>query len=537
MPICCDCAKDVPKSGFAKSQLKKAPDKRRCKQCARPLSGDQPAHAAQAARDEQEVQHHPCWICLCDDTDDEGGHGPPRRDCSCRGTAGYVHITCLIDMASKKADAIDVSPKNTAMTGLGVSVGGNVLNPWRECLTCRQAYGGETLYQLAKAAEAKYCHENSHAPPFWKAAAYDNLSGVLMSRGDVPGGCEALQQRLELLKKQYRYEVRCGRDRADISCTKDIVNVLVNLAGVIITYRGSGLGSPDDVRMLLDEAQRYADQKQTRDGGYLLAIVWRHRATLEDSLDNCPEALRLMQKAVAVLQKDPGYLTSFNGIRTQWDLSNMMIRAAEEGDGLWAGYELQEQTVATAKRVLGADNPYVLQIATEFREFQERMGEEWIEFGRAFRGMNLNDTDNITAHTKEEGVLATGFCYTGQPAKITGMTDAGYRALLLSEEKVFGILDTRPLIDPNSNDDDWEASFVPFPAICLDNGTWIVLHGYDTKDEKCRNGKVGVVRGFEFLNNETHNFDKILLQVDVDGDKERLLVSPKNAKLLIENID
>lgn len=108
---------------------------------------------------------------------------------------------------------------------------------------------------------------------------------------------------------------------------------------------------------------------------------------------------------------------------------------------------------------------------------------------------------------------------------------------MLSEEKVFGILDSRPLIDPNSNDDDWEASFVPFPAICLDNGTWIVLHGYDTEDEKYRNGKVGVVRGFEFLNNETHNFDKILLQVDVDGDKERLLVSPKNAKLLIENID
>ena len=532
MPICCDCDEDVPKAGFAKSQLKKAPEKRRCKKCAQPLSGDD--HAAAQAAAQAEV--HPCWICLCDD--DDGVHGLPRRDCSCRGTAGYVHITCLVDMASQKADAIDISPKNTTLKGLGVSVGGNVLNPWRECMTCRQAYRGDTLFRLAKACEAKYCQDNSNAPPFWKGAAYDNLSGVLMARGDVPGAMKALQRRLDLLKNQYRYEVRCGRARADISCTRDMVNVLVNLSSIIVEHRHVGLGSPDTVRTLLDEAQRYADQKQSRDGGYLRAIVWRHRATLEDSLDNCKEALRLMQKAVAVLERDPDYRTSFNGIRTQWDLSNMIIRAAADedeggGDGIWAGYELQEQTVATARRVLGADNPYVIKIGTELREFQERMGEEWIEFGRAFRGMDPCDP---TAETKEAAVLATGWCYTGQLAKITGVTDAGYRGLL-SEGRILGMTDSGPIIDPNSDDDDWEATYIPFPAICLDSGTWIVVHGYDAADKKCLNGKIGVVRGFEFFNHENYNFDKILLQVDVDGANERLLVSPKNAKLLIENID
>ena len=440
-------------------------------------------------------------------------------------------------MASKKADAIDISPKNTSMKGLGVSVGGNVLNPWRECMTCRQAYRGDTLYHLAKACEAKYCQDNPSAPAFWKSAAYDNLSGVLMARGEVPGAMEALQKRLDLLKNQYRYEVRCGRNRADISCTRDIVNVLVNLSSIIIEHRRVGLGSPETVRTLLDEAQRYADQKQSRDGGYLRAIVWRHRATLEDSLDNSREALRLMQKAVAVLEKDPGYLTSFNGIRTQWELSEIMIRATcadesdgDAGDGLLAGYELQEQTVATARRVLGTDNPYVIKIGTELKEFQERMGEEWFEYGRAFRGMNPR---NPTAETKKEAVLAAGWCYTGQRAKNTGVTDAGYRGLL-SKGPILGMTDSGPLIDPNSDDDDWEANFIPFPAICLDSGTPIVLHDYDAEDKKHLNGKMGVVRGFEFLNNETHNFDKILLQVDVDGTEERLLVSPKNAKVQVK---
>lgn len=34
MPICCDCGKDLPKAGFAKSQLKKKPANRRCLGCA-----------------------------------------------------------------------------------------------------------------------------------------------------------------------------------------------------------------------------------------------------------------------------------------------------------------------------------------------------------------------------------------------------------------------------------------------------------------------------------------------------------------------
>ena len=103
MPVCCDCSQERPKASFAKSQLKKKPDARRCKACAEPMGGPR----------------HPCWICLDADSDE---HGTPRRDCSCRGTAGYVHVSCLIDMAGKKSDAIDLSKWNEHTT-LGVSVG------------------------------------------------------------------------------------------------------------------------------------------------------------------------------------------------------------------------------------------------------------------------------------------------------------------------------------------------------------------------------------------------------------------------------
>mmetsp|Transcript_33111 Transcript_33111/g.72609 ORF Transcript_33111/g.72609 Transcript_33111/m.72609 type:complete len:424 (-) Transcript_33111:200-1471(-) len=39
MPTCCDCSRTLAKAAFAKSQLKKKPDARRCQQCAHALNG------------------------------------------------------------------------------------------------------------------------------------------------------------------------------------------------------------------------------------------------------------------------------------------------------------------------------------------------------------------------------------------------------------------------------------------------------------------------------------------------------------------
>ena len=43
-----------------------------------------------------------CFICLGEGDDDEGG--PLVRDCSCRGdSAGFAHLSCIIQTQSKKA--------------------------------------------------------------------------------------------------------------------------------------------------------------------------------------------------------------------------------------------------------------------------------------------------------------------------------------------------------------------------------------------------------------------------------------------------
>ena len=47
-----------------------------------------------------------CWICLCEDPDDQGK--PIVRDCSCRGNdAGFAHLSCLVDYAKMKSAEVE----------------------------------------------------------------------------------------------------------------------------------------------------------------------------------------------------------------------------------------------------------------------------------------------------------------------------------------------------------------------------------------------------------------------------------------------
>ena len=47
-----------------------------------------------------------CWICLCEDPDDQ--EKPIVRDCSCRGNnAGFAHLSCLVNYAKMKSAEVE----------------------------------------------------------------------------------------------------------------------------------------------------------------------------------------------------------------------------------------------------------------------------------------------------------------------------------------------------------------------------------------------------------------------------------------------
>mmetsp|Transcript_40665 Transcript_40665/g.85432 ORF Transcript_40665/g.85432 Transcript_40665/m.85432 type:complete len:433 (+) Transcript_40665:252-1550(+) len=86
-----------------------------------------------------------CWICLEEGPDESGQ--PLVRDCSCRGNAGFTHLSCIIEYAQQKSMG-DVSDTI------------KFIEPWSKCPSCHQLYERELASNLSaacvKAVEEKY---------------------------------------------------------------------------------------------------------------------------------------------------------------------------------------------------------------------------------------------------------------------------------------------------------------------------------------------------------------------------------------------
>lgn len=76
-----------------------------------------------------------CWICLCDEPDDNGKL--PVRDCSCRGDtgAGYAHLSCIVQYAQTKSRKAANNDK--------------FLEVWQTCPNCEQPYQHQLAFDLA----------------------------------------------------------------------------------------------------------------------------------------------------------------------------------------------------------------------------------------------------------------------------------------------------------------------------------------------------------------------------------------------------
>ena len=77
-----------------------------------------------------------CWLCLQEGADDSGE--PLCRDCSCRGTSGFAHLSCAVKYAESKARELYEN-------------GDIPVGPFINCPNCNQYYQGEVEYAFAKA--------------------------------------------------------------------------------------------------------------------------------------------------------------------------------------------------------------------------------------------------------------------------------------------------------------------------------------------------------------------------------------------------
>ena len=99
-----------------------------------------------------------CWICL-EEGPNEAGE-PLRRECSCRGNAGFAHLSCLITFGEEKSKQAAKS-KTAEYTDV-------FYEHWEKCPNCTQQYRCALARDLSTAfvsfAEKTYSNEGNVFP-------------------------------------------------------------------------------------------------------------------------------------------------------------------------------------------------------------------------------------------------------------------------------------------------------------------------------------------------------------------------------------
>eukprot|EP00984_Skeletonema_dohrnii_P002595 scaffold911_cov125-Skeletonema_dohrnii-CCMP3373.AAC.7 len=81
-----------------------------------------------------------CWLCLEEGPDEVGA--PLVRDCSCRGTSGFAHLSCIVKYAETEIEGKRLYQREGALKCMG---------PFSVCPNCKQQYQDDLYKPLAKA--------------------------------------------------------------------------------------------------------------------------------------------------------------------------------------------------------------------------------------------------------------------------------------------------------------------------------------------------------------------------------------------------
>eukprot|EP00984_Skeletonema_dohrnii_P013938 scaffold5837_cov98-Skeletonema_dohrnii-CCMP3373.AAC.10 len=84
-----------------------------------------------------------CWLCLEEGPDDSGA--PLVRNCSCRGSSGFAHLSCIIEYAENMARQIIGGVANAAVREHGY------IRAFFKCPNCKQDYQDDLKYDILKA--------------------------------------------------------------------------------------------------------------------------------------------------------------------------------------------------------------------------------------------------------------------------------------------------------------------------------------------------------------------------------------------------
>jgi tetratricopeptide (TPR) repeat protein len=293
--------------------------------------------AAEACADDTKGQT--CYICT------QALHWKTKeglvRGCSCRGTAGFAHVSCLAEQA--KILIAEAEENNL----------GNKVNEryarWYSCSLCEQDYHGVVACALGWACWKTYLGRPEGDP--FRRAAMTTLGNSLGMTGQHQDALSMKEAELSMLR-------RLGASELDILTTQN------NLA---LTYQALGL--LDQALPLKREVYFGHLKLQGEEHENTLIAALNYAGSLID-LQRSEEAKSLLRKMIPVARRVLGESHELT----------LMMRCSYAGtlykdkgatlDDLRESVTTLEETTRTARRVLGGEHPLTRRIEDDLQDAQ-----------------------------------------------------------------------------------------------------------------------------------------------------------------------
>ena len=294
------------------------------------------AVAGEACADDTKGQT--CYICT------QALHWKTKeglvRGCSCRGTAGFAHVSCLAEQA--KILVAEVEENN-----LGDEAWNERWSLWHTCGLCEQDYHGVVKCALGWASWKTYVGRPE----------VDNLRRCAMRQ--LANGLSAVDHDEDAL----------AVEEADLSMERRLgapeENLLSNLANLAISY--GQVGRVEQAVGMLREVYSGNLRLYGEDDRRTLLAANNYAASLKDQ-DSFEEARLLLRKTLPVARRVLG-----ESNRITLTMRRIYARALYEDPGatpddLREAVATLEELARTVRRVLGGEHPFTEEVEDSLRE-------------------------------------------------------------------------------------------------------------------------------------------------------------------------
>ena len=290
------------------------------------------AVAAEACAEDTKGQT--CYICT------QAVHWKTKeglvRGCSCRGTAGFAHVSCLAEqakilIAEAEENNLDTEPR---------------WKRWHTCSLCEQDYHGVVSCALGWACWKTYVGrpETEHRR---------RMAMNLLGRG---------------LSTAQHHEDALFVQEAELAMLRRIGtsehNMLVAQGNLAITYRH--LGRHEEALLLRQEVYSGHLKLNGEEHESTLIAANNYAATLK-KLQHFKDVKALLREIISVAQRVLGESDQLT-IRLRWNYAESLYKAdgAALGDFREAS-AMFEDMASTAQRIFGGAHPLVVDIGNELR--------------------------------------------------------------------------------------------------------------------------------------------------------------------------